>query len=105
MNAGIIIFKLTLYQEITLNSHCFPGCTKLLSMEVRSDGYFSQCTSIWKPFLEISFDRLSKITAVATQKGEEWVKPYKVGFMAGSRWRFVYSEYETQKVKIEDYIQ
>lgn len=74
-------------------------------MEARSDGPFSRCTSIRKPFLVIRFDRLSKITAVATQQGEEWVKPYKVGFMAGSRWRFVYSEYGTQKVRIEDYIQ
>ena len=69
-------------------------------MEARSDGYVSQCTSIWKPFLEIRFDRLFKITAVATKQGKEWVKPYKIGFMAGSNWRF----YDTQKVRI-DYIQ
>lgn len=73
-------------------------------MEARSHGYFYRCTSIWEPFLEIRLDRLFKITAVATQQGEEWVKPFKIGFKAGSKWHFVKSEDGTQKVRI-DYIQ
>ena len=77
-----------------------PDCTKVLGTKAssRPNGYVFKCT-VWKPYLEIHLDRLYKIIAIATKQGEKWVKPYKIGFQAGSRFRAVYSDVGARKVR------
>lgn len=79
-----------------------PDCTKLLGTKAssRTNGYLYKCIrTVWKPYLEIHLNRPYKIIAIATKQGEKWVKPYKIGFQAGSRFRAVYSDAGTRKVR------
>lgn len=70
-----------------VNFFSTPDCTKVLG--TKASPIYKCISTVWKPYLDIHLDRPYKVIAIAIKLGKKWVKPSKIGFLAGSRFQEV----------------